>query len=209
MKARFVVGLLVAGLFGIAVASSSAGVVGMSPGSFTFTFDENGNGSLVIAGGATFVVPGVLLADPTNPGTVALTYDFSHLGLPGGELPLGNGDLGVLEPGSRFPSDGIRFTDANGTLTGATADRMIFYSDAPQDPADTDLADTGLPTNFNPGTTVGEDPASGLFQYGNGTTLPNIYLGHSDTEIPEPCALIVWSLLGLCGLAAGWWRRRS
>ncbi len=31
----------------------------------------------------------------------------------------------------------------------------------------------------------------------------------SGSSVPEPTALIVWSLLGSLGIALGWWRRRK
>jgi len=34
-------------------------------------------------------------------------------------------------------------------------------------------------------------------------------LDASITPIPEPSTLIIWSLLGALGMAAGWWRRRK
>jgi hypothetical protein len=35
-----------------------------------------------------------------------------------------------------------------------------------------------------------------------------IYYAYSESPVPEPATLIVWSLLGAWGVGLGWWRRR-
>jgi hypothetical protein len=37
---------------------------------------------------------------------------------------------------------------------------------------------------------------------------PNAVIQFHAGEIPEPCAVIVWSLLGAAGVAIGWWSRK-
>jgi len=165
-------------------------------------FDENGNGSYNVDGGQFFPLLGALMPDPSNGGVLALTYI-----LPAaiGAGNLGNGDVGVLEvTGAR--SDGVRFTDAQGRLTGATADRLIYYSDPDEGEGVRDLADTGFPTNFDPGFNVNEVGPEGNdgFEFGS----PNHYVGISDAPVPEPSGIALFGLgaLGLLGYVS---RRRS
>ena len=113
--------------------------------------------------------------------------------LPVAVTPVGNGTVQVLEPVTGGLSDAIRFTDANGVLTGCTADRMIYYSDNTD--GGTDLADTGFPANLTTGeqggpvTEIGPE-GNNHFQYvASGA---NVYNGVSD--VPEPGTLF---LLGI------------
>src|SRR5262245_16759615 len=118
MKLRWVLALAVAFLFQLGLGSARA--------QFVFNFDENGNGMISISGGAFMPLNGSLMPDPSNGGALALTYL-----LPATATPVGNGDVRIFEPAatSAILSDVLRFTDANGSLTGLTADRMIYYSD--------------------------------------------------------------------------------
>src|SRR5690349_15673125 len=65
---------------------------GQSPNPFTFNFDENGNGFISINGGPFIANNGSLQPNPSNGGSLALTYF-----LPASEMPVGNGDVLILE----------------------------------------------------------------------------------------------------------------
>ena len=153
---------------------------------FTLNFDENGNGSVSVNGGAFVPTVGVLADDPSQVGfQLVLTYTLPE--------PVVAGTVQVLEPVTGGLSDAIRFTSATGTLTGV-ADRMIFYSDNTD--GGTDLADTGFPANLTSGSQGG--PIFETGPEGNNTfqfvaSGPNIYNGVSDA-VPEPGTLF---LLGI------------
>jgi hypothetical protein len=170
------------------------------PDPFTFNFDEQGNGYFSPSSGAPFgPLNGALAADPSNGGVLALTFM-----LPPG-VTVGNGDVEVFDVvGSTTTlGDIIRFTDASGNLTGATADRVIFYSDADSTPSDTSIGDTGFPSNKGTGATatlteVGPEGANG-FTYN--TPGGNTFNGTSDGTLPEPGSLFLLGsgLLGIVG----------
>jgi len=157
---------------------------------FTFGFDENGHGLLDLRNGnGVQPLTGMLLPDPTQPGNpLALTYL-----LPG---PMFNGDVRIWDDASHTVlSDVLCFTDANGNLTGQTANRMIFYSQAPGP----DKADTGFPATLFPNDGGGVvEAANGTFLWDPGGPTDNIFNGVS--EVPEP------GVLALLGLGAGAWR---
>jgi hypothetical protein len=184
---RWAVAALAVFLAIVTVGAVHAGVVGVGQGGddFTLNFDENGNGMVSINGAPFTPLPGQLLPDPSQAGNPpALTYI-----LPAGQVPVFNGDGGILEtPLSTSLSDGVRFTDGNGNLSGATADRMIYYSDTTD--GATDLADTGIPANFVSSFTVIEVGPEGNNGFSFGSA--NVYHGISD--IPEPSTLILGGL---------------
>jgi len=170
---------------------------------FVFTFDENGHGVINVNGGGNQNVVGTLLPDPTQPGNPgALTYIFGPLG-----GLVGEGDVGIFEDAAHtIRSDGLRFTDANGGLTGGNGDRLIFYSL----PGGGDLADTGIPANFTVTSGVTE-AANGTFQFVAGTPPnANIYNGTSTpgtpSAVPEPSTVVGAGTAALAGL--GFWLRK-
>jgi hypothetical protein len=178
------------------------GIVNAQASPFTFDFDENGNGFLDLENGAGFKPStGVMLPDPTQAGhPMVLTYLLP--------VPVVAGDIRVWDDTAHTTlSDVLRFTDANGDLTGLTADRLIFYSaDGPGGP---NLADSGLPSVLfaNDGGFGPTEDASGNFTWAPGGPTDNIFNGISGVSaVPEP------GTLGLLTLSAGIWaaiRRRS
>jgi hypothetical protein len=177
---------------------------------FTITFDEAGNATISINGGTPTTLTGTLMSNPSNvglTGLMALTYI-----LPASNI--GNGDVLVSEGTGQPASDAIRFTNVAGTLTGNSADRMIYYSD--QDDPVLLLADTGLPTNLGTSTSV---PEIGLGGGANGFTysassgadnLSDVYNVISDpstSPVPEPSSFLLLGtgLLGLVGYGRKKW----
>lgn len=177
---------------GAAMAGGVAGGTADPLDPWFFEFDENGNGTINVNGTGFVPNPGAPMPDPTDPagGKLVLTYM-----LPGIVV---NGDIRIWEDDSRTQiGDIIRFTDAAGNLGGATADRMIFYSDL----GDNDWADTGLPSFIEPndGGGVVENGFEGGYRdffWAPGGPNDNVYHGISD--VPAPGAL---ALLGISGLA--------
>jgi hypothetical protein len=164
----------------------------------TFNFDENGNGQININGGGFVTNNGSLLPDPSQSGH-PLVLTFS---IPAPGSPLGNGDLLIYEDfiGGTL-GDVVRFTDANGALTGFTADRLIFYS-----LAGVQLADTGLPVNAGAGASASiVEKSDGTFQYiASG---PNTYNGISDGTLASAAPAPATFGAGLLLLGAlGTWR---
>jgi phospholipase C len=172
---------------------------------FTFNFDENGNGMIDFRDFMGFRTNnGALEADPTQPGNpLVLTYHLPTV--------MVNGDVRVWEnSAATILSDVLRFTDAAGNLTGQTADRMIYYSDLPEqnESGPDDLADTGFPAVLRPndGGGIFETGPEGnnRFQWAPGGTVDNVFNGISDAPEPGTTGLI---LLGAATLV--WARRRD
>jgi hypothetical protein len=184
--------LLCVALLGSSITGVCASLAGAG-GSFTLNFDENGNGSFSTNGVNFGPSPGTLLPDPTQTGSPSvLTYFLPGL--------VNNGDFRIWDNANQTTlSDVVRFTDANGDLTGHTADRMIFYSVADGDPALADAA--GLPSALLPNDAGGVvESSSGNFQMilalSPTTGIFTTYNGVS--QVPEPSA---WSLLVAGGIA--------
>jgi len=167
---------------GVAIAALTAFLAGPAS-ALTLQFDENGNG---ILNGTPET--GVL---ETIGGFTGLTYALG--------TDVVCGDVGITEAGETGLTDGLRFTNVDGALTGAACNLMVFYSDA--DGTGT-LADTGFPTGFDSNGFIGATEANGQFLY---FAFPNTYAGISD---PEPLTLSVFGA-GLVGLGALRRRRRQ
>jgi len=175
---------------------------------FTLNFDENGNGSVSQNGGPFVNNPGQILPDPTQAGAPgggsppALTYFLPEL--------VTNGEIQVFEPpGFTGVSDVLRFTDANGNMTGQTADRMIYYSDNLNDGGDAVADISGLPFNlgafgFSSIPETGQEGGFQDFQWVPGGG--NVYNGISD--IPEPGTVTLMAIGVVCFGGFAWRRRR-
>jgi hypothetical protein len=192
MKKSLSLALLLA-LMGTCAAQEAGSNPARASDPFTFDFDLNGDGMINLENGAGFQpLDGSLMPDPTQAGgPMVLTYL-----LPG---PLEDGDIRIWGNANDTDLLGVlRFTDANGDLTGQTATRMIFYSATTGGP---DLGDTGLPATLYP-EDGGFGPvadASGDFTWAPGGPAGNIYNGvFGPATVPEPAT---WALL-LAGAGA-------
>jgi hypothetical protein len=182
--------------FASAVSEAQTTNLAGSGDPFTFNFDENGNGLIDLRAGAGFQPnPGFLAPDPTQPGNpLVLMYSLP--------APTVNGDVRIWEDSSETVlSDVLRFTDANGDLSGQDATLMIFYSLPDEGPPA--LADTGIPTALVPIDGGGTFEVGDNFQWAPGGVWDNVYNGISS--VPEPGAA---ALLALGGVAWLWGRRR-
>src|ERR1700682_1367598 len=126
MKTRMIYCFCLAVLLSAGSGSVRGGASGGSPSLFSpfaLNFDENGNGFVSVNGGPITPLPGVLAPDRSQGELrpLALTYFLPQL--------VWAGDIRILEPASDGGglSDGLRFTDATGSLAaGPHADRMIY-----------------------------------------------------------------------------------
>jgi len=168
---------------------------------FEVFFDEDGNGRVSVDGAPFVPMPGVMAADPAS-GLIALTYFLPELVIAG--------DVGVFEsPEFTQLSDGMRFTNAQGALTGLVADRMVYFSDNDSVDSNGALADTEFPANFGALGFSGRVDEVGPESGPNGFDwLPggNIYHGTSDVPEPSTMSLLGLGILGLGGYTV---RRRK
>jgi hypothetical protein len=197
MKYRFLFGLVLAGLF-VTTPAMGATII-------TFTFDENGNGT-VSNGVSSFPLQ-------TVPGQGTLAYNLTTL-VGANYTP---GDVLVREPGEtgQVASDLLRFTN---TTTGLGL--LLVYSDF-ETGAPKDLADVGVPgppysTNAVLKDEVGaENGRNGVFGYTPGPNDPGGLAGTTAGQIvynfisdtPEP-ASITLAGIGAVGLIGYRLRRR-
>jgi hypothetical protein len=181
-------------------------------GAFVLSFNETGQATIQLAGGAPTPLTGTLQGDPATPAgpgqSVALTYLLPE--------PVIAGDVSFTEPGALTASDWLRFTDNaghhNGEATGAGS-RMLFYSEVEPGETNAELADQTFPTNLGSGANtlarleVGVEGNNGFDYRPGNVPFPqnNEYIGISDA-VPEPATLLLMGS-GLLGLAG--WRRYS
>jgi hypothetical protein len=194
-----------------ACAGSNCGTA--TPDPMIMHFDENGNATIAVNGGAAMPLTGMLERDPSAPvgggGLPVLAYALPQ--------PVISGTACFDDPpnfGGGL-SDCLRFTDNTGVFNGAVTgagSQMIFYSIAEAPFA---LADTGFPANIGTGNlvtlleTVNPDGSSGFDYQPGGVPYPanNEYVGISDgpggeVRIPEPATLaLLSSALAAIGLA--------
>jgi hypothetical protein len=196
MRAYPIFGLLLALICGIAAPAARASFL---PGAtadpndpFHFTFDEFGNGVVDTGSGPSPLV-GSLMADPTFPSRMVMTYILP--------APVFAGDVRIWSDASKTTlSDVIRFTNANGDLAlGSVGDRMIYYSVS--GPGQTAPADSGIPSVLQAAFDLGGVVETGVPGNDGFTWTPfvpgasdNIYMGISD--VPEPSSAAV-ALLGM------------
>lgn len=188
---------------------SAPGLSALPADSFLLSFNENGQANITLNGGSAIPLTGTLVVDPSNScPSCALVLAYP---LPESVI---TGTVMTPEPAAKGVGIGgaLRFTDAAGTISGATTSagaEMIYYAQA----GGTALADTGFPANLTSGDFfVGPTEASwggyNTFDYQpGGVPYPqnNEYSYIGAGGIPEPSSLV---LLGSAIAAMGLMVRR-
>jgi hypothetical protein len=168
-------------LFLLGASTLILGITGRAKADFfTLTFDENGNATVSIFGGATSTETGFI------DGNGRLAYALPDF--------IGAGSVTINDPNGT-PSDILNFFDNN---TGGFVE-FISQSGGGQ------LADTGLDPGLLGFVGATED-SNGVFTYSPGG---NVYIGTSGNgAVPEPSSILLFgmSLLGAAGCYG--WRRR-
>jgi hypothetical protein len=207
MKASFLVGLTVALLLVFDCQPARANLI--------VRFDETG--LFRISGGLGVLARynGDVTTRSTDPvtGGMSLVWIFpAAFGL------VRSGEVVVRGVNGDEPrGDMLRFTNAMGTMDGnANADRLIFYSEGPEQGETAQLADIGVPTPMTRSpSSVDERGREGNnnFEWAPSGPVPGsqpggpiiIYRGVSDN--PEPSTFVVATVSCVIGL--GFWYRRK
>ena len=171
-----------------------------SQAQFTVNIDEQGNGSIMNAAGGTQPLPSLgNIVDPLDPtsGLHPLAYAFNPIA---GAIPT-PGDILVLEPPNSTTggiSDILRFEHG----------LLLVYSEKTEVGEPPQLADVGIPTQFQPNAIrefeTGPEPGlNGLFGFTpvagdpGSMSIPITYNFTSDPAVPEPGALALVPFAGL------------
>jgi len=109
---------------------------------------------------------------------------------------------------SRFNDGGHYLTVTGFTWNDANNDKFIDPSENARieymDPWTGATGNSHVWNNGSPGS-----PGEMETDYFTDGSWISVVVSESPSRIPEPCSLIVWSLLAVLGIALGWWRKRK